>query len=146
MYNSKGTEIRCLLSYLGFGYFPNGYHAPAAEIVISLHTSKVCAGRLIEGNLSAGLIGYTINHLVCFHQMSHFLATDNCNRASTGTELLSCLHESICSCRRCAVRSNEKNNLLSGVAAVGDTFISFHIIPPVLSPVDYYFVFINVGQ
>ena len=136
MYNSKGTEIRCLLSYLGLGYFPNGYHAPAAEIVISLHTSKVCAGRLIEGNFSAGFIGNTINHLVCFHQMSHFLAADNCNRASAGAKLLSCLHESICSCRGCAIRSDEKNDLLAGVAAMRDAFISFHKIPPVLSPVD----------
>ena len=67
---------------------------------------------------------------------SHLLAADNRHRAATGAELRSRLDKSIRSGRRCAVRSYENNYLLTRVAAVGDTFISFHIIPPVLSPVD----------
>lgn len=60
----------------------------------------------------------------------NFLAANNRNRTGAGAKLRSCLNQGIRSCGRRAVCSDENNNLLTGVAAMGNAFISFHIVPP----------------
>jgi len=57
----------------------------------------------------------------------NFLAANNRNCAGTGAKLRSCLNQSIRSCGRSAVRSDKNDDLLAGVATVGDAFIRFHI-------------------
>ena len=69
--------------------------------------------------------------------LSYFLATNNGNRSCVTTKLLSCLYKCVRSCRRSTIRSYEKHNLLTGVAAMGDAFISFHKISPIFISLCY---------
>lgn len=54
----------------------------------------------------------------------NFLAANNRNRTGTGAKLRSCLNQGIRSCGRSAVRSDKNNDLLAGIATVGNAFIS----------------------
>ena len=64
--------------------------------------------------------------------MLDFLAANNANRSTTATKLLSRLNKRVCPCRRSAISSDEKHDLLSRLAAVGDAFICFHFRSPLL--------------
>ena len=57
----------------------------------------------------------------------YFFTAYNSHRSCSGAKLLSSLNKCIRSGRWCAISSDEKNNLLSGVTAVSDAFVCFHI-------------------
>ena len=61
---------------------------------------------------------------------SNLLYADDSHRAAVGTELLSCLLQGIHLCRGRVMCSNENHNLLTGASAMGNTFISFHVVSP----------------
>ena len=67
-------------------------------------------------------------------------AAYDADRAASATELLSCLYKCVCSCRRSTISSYENHNLLSGVAAMGNAFISFHKISFISPQKEYCFL------
>ena len=63
--------------------------------------------------------------------MLDFFDANNGNRTCSRANLLPCLRQCIHSCVCGADCSDENNDLLTGVAAMGNAFISFHVDPPV---------------
>ena len=58
----------------------------------------------------------------------NFLAANNRNCTGARAKLCSRLNQRIRSCGRNAIRSDKNNDLLTGVATVGNAFVCFRII------------------